>query len=100
MMGAILAAAGALLARIFASRIGGWVVGALIWLGLSITTYKFGVEGFRSLIANEMGQAGFLINWLGFFGVDEAITIVLSAIAAKYAVQGAKVAFTRSAGGT
>jgi hypothetical protein len=35
------------------------------------------------------------VNWIGFFGIDQAITIVLSAIASKYAVQGAKIALTK-----
>jgi len=84
-----------LLAKVFGSRLGGWIVTALLWLGISLTTYKFGVEGFKTLIANEFAHADFLVNWLGFFGVDQAITIVLSAIAAKYATEGAKIALTK-----
>lgn len=96
-MWAWISAAGALFAKIMQSRIGGWIVAALVWLGISITTYKFGVEGFRSLIATQLGSAGFLVNWMGFLGVDQAITITLSAIAAKYATEGAKIALTKRA---
>lgn len=89
-------AAGNLFALIMKSRIGGWIVAGLIWLGISITTYKFGVQPFTAAISNMLGGAGFLVNWMGFFGVDKAVTIVLSAIAAKYATGAAKVALTKS----
>jgi hypothetical protein len=84
-----------LLTKVLGSRIGGWIVTALLWLGISLTTYKFGVDGFKSLISGEFSHADFLVNWIGFFGIDQAITIVLSAIASKYAVQGAKIALTK-----
>jgi len=95
-MWAWVTAIGEFFAAIMRSRVGGWTVAALVWLGLSITTYKFGVDGFKSLIANEFSHADFLVNWIGFFGIDQAVTIVLSAIAAKYAAQGAKIALTKS----
>lgn len=83
------------LVRVLSSRIGVFIASALLWLGLSVTSYKFGVAPFRSLISQELGSAGFLMDWMGFFAVDQAITIVLSAIAAKYAIAGAKVALTK-----
>lgn len=95
MWGALVEPAMALLAKVFSSRIGGWIIAALVWLGLSVTTYKFGVTQFESLISSQLGSAGFLVNWMGFFGVDKAVTIVLSAIAAKYATGAAKVALTK-----
>lgn len=93
----LFSAAVMLLTKVFKSRFGGFIVSALLWLGISLTTYKFGVQGFKTLIANEFSRADFLVNWMGFFGVDQAITIVLSAIAAKYAAQGAKIALTKRA---
>lgn len=76
-------------------KLGPLVASILLWFGLSITSYKFGVAPFRTLIANEFGGAGFLVDWMGFFGVDQAITITLSAITAKYAVQGARAFLTK-----
>ena len=90
-------AAGGFLLRMFSSRMGLFISSALVWLGLSVTSYKFAVAPFTSLISGQLGSAGFLVNWMGFFGVDKAITIVLSAIAAKYAIAGAKVALTKRA---
>ena len=83
MWGKILQFAGPLIAQV------------LVFFGLSLTTYHFAVAPFRSLLANQLGSAGFLVNWIGFFGVDKAITIVLSAIAAKFAIGGAKAALTK-----
>lgn len=96
-MWALVVAAISLLVKVFSSRIGIFIASALAWLGLSFTTYKVGVEGLRTLIGNELGNAGFLMDWMGFFAVDKAITIVLSAIAVKYAAGSAKAFLTRKA---
>ena len=96
-MWVLVTAAISLLVKVFSSRMGVFIASALVWLGLSYTSYTFGVAPFRTLIFNEFSQAGFLINWMGFFGVDKAVTIILSAVTAKYAVAGAKVALTKRA---
>lgn len=94
-MWALVVAAASLLVKVFSSRIGLFIGSALVWLGLSYTSYSFGVTPFKSVISTEFQQTGFIMNWLGFFGVDKAVTIILSAVAAKYAVAGAKVALTK-----
>lgn len=96
-MWAWITAAAGWLVKVLNSRIGGIIVSAMLFLGISMTTYTFGVTQFESLIQNELSGAGFLVDWMGFFAVDKAITIVLSAIAAKYATGAAKVAITKRA---
>lgn len=84
------------LVGVLESRIGSIVVSALLSLGLSYTTYKFSVAPLRTLIANDVGSlSSMAANVLGFLWVDRAITMLLSAVAAKYATQGAKAVLTR-----
>ncbi|MDR3443706.1 DUF2523 family protein [Dyella sp.] len=78
------------------TRIGSIVISALLSLGLSFTTYKFSVGPIQSWIQTSVGGIPAVgIQVLGFLGVDKAITMVLSAVAARYAVQGARAALTR-----
>jgi len=86
---------GGLLGKMFSTRLGGWIASALLFFGLSWTTYTFAVEPFRDLIAQSMGGGGQFVAWAGFLGIDRAVTIVLSAIGVKYGVSAAKVALTR-----
>lgn len=78
------------------SRIGSIVISALLALGLSFTSYKFSVAPITSWIQGAVGGIPAMgIAVLGFLGVDKAITMILSAVASKYAVQGARAALTR-----
>lgn len=80
------------------SRIGSIVISALLALGLSFTTYKFSVAPLLSWVQGAVGGIpGTGIAVLGFLGVDKAITMILSAVSSKYAVQGARAALTRKA---
>jgi len=78
------------------TKAGTLVLQVLVSLGLSFTTYKFSVAPLRDFIAQQVGgMSAQFVNILGFLGVDQAITMILSAIAARYAVQGAKVALSK-----
>lgn len=78
------------------TTIGSIVISALLSLGLGYTTYKFTVAPLRDFIAAQAsGVSGMAVQILGFLGLDVAITMILSAIAASYAVRGAKAIFTR-----
>ena len=69
------------------TSLGSIVISALLTLGVSTVTYTFTVAPFRTMIADYLGGlSGTAINILGFLGVDQAITMILSALAAKFAV--------------
>ncbi|WP_266170756.1 DUF2523 family protein [Dyella subtropica] len=75
------------LVGVLESRIGSIVISALLSLGFSFTTYKFAVGPFRDLIRGILGGApSYYLGIIGFTGMDACVTMVLSAIAARYAV--------------
>lgn len=86
-----------LFGKMISTRAGGWIASALLFLGLSFTSYKFAVAPFRQLIQDTMGGGGDLIAWAGFLGIDKAVTIVLSAIGVKYGVQSVRAVLTKGA---
>lgn len=86
--------------RILAVRLVGLAVTTLLGLGLSFTSYKFGVAPFRDMISSHLATAGAsVLNWLGFLGVDAFITIILSAITVKYIFAALKVGLSALAKG-
>lgn len=96
-MRALLASLAAIIGKMFSIRLGAWFASGLLWLGLSYTTYHFAVAPFRALVQQSMGQGGILLGWAGFLGVDQAVTIVLSAIGVKYGIAGARAFLTKNA---
>lgn len=74
------------LAKMLVTTAGYMVISALLSLGIGIaTTQVVGALGIGDNIRAMMGQAGFLYNWVGFFGMDTVITIILSAWAGRMA---------------
>ena len=72
------------------TEIGSLIVSALLWLGISIVSYKFTVGPLEGLISGYIGGSGALYaNILGFLGVGQGITMILSAYATRWAVSGA-----------
>lgn len=66
--------------RLFASRIGMWVVGALTFLGLNFATNEFLMDPVLDHIRSAQGGLPAAVTaWAGAFGVDQVITIVMSA---------------------
>lgn len=79
------------------TTIGSIVISGLLSLGIGFTTYKFTVAPLKAFIIAQAGGMGAqAVAILGFLGFDVAITIILSAIAARYAVSGAKAVLTRA----
>lgn len=69
------------------SSIGSIIISALVTLGFSFTTYKFAVQPFRAMVQGYLSSGGSqLTAIIGFLGIDQCVTMVLSAIAARYAV--------------
>lgn len=95
------------LAWLFKSRIGLWIMTALAWLGINFGTIKLVLEPAIDLLrqyAQGMGNgSGTLgataMQWAGVMQFDKALTMVISAIAAKHALmQGRLFLFKRGFG--
>lgn len=72
------------------STAGSIIISSMLSLGLSFASYTFGVGPLRSMISSQLGGSGaYFVNILGWLGVDKAITMILSAYAAKWTTQSA-----------
>lgn len=74
------------LGELVASSVGAWCISALIGAGIGFATYHVAVQPLEGLIANQFAQAGELVNYLGWLGIDQAVTIVMSALAGRAAL--------------
>lgn len=88
---------------LFKNRIGQMITAILAWLGISLAAYEFGVEPFldqlRDYAQGGMGggeYAAVALQWMGLMKFDVALTMILSAIAAKHAINAGKVFFRRA----
>lgn len=80
----------AALAAMLASIIGELAIRAVLALGIGFATYKTVVEPVRGLISTRLHSAGVLADYVGWLGIDVAITIVLSAVIARAATNALK----------
>lgn len=92
---------------LFKSRIGLFIATAMAWLGINWGTMKLAVEPAIDLLTGYAQQAGsgggelgaIATQWMGVMNFDRALTMVISAIAAKYAImQGRLWLFKRGFG--
>lgn len=80
--------------RMLLSVAGRMVISGLVAAGIGLATgAAFSAIGMGDKIRAMLGSAGPLYGWVGFFGLDTAITIILSALAARAAVNAAKAYF-------
>lgn len=95
------------LAWLFKSRIGLWVMTAMAWLGINFGTIKMVVEpaidllkGYAQGMGGGSGELGATaMQWFGVLQFDRALTMVISAVAAKHAImQGRLFLFKRGFG--
>lgn len=92
MWGPLLAA----LSRLFATRIGQWIAAAMAWLGLTWATQSAVVQPLIDEIkATAQGVSGPALEWLGYLQFDVALSMVFSALAAKYAIQAGRAFLMR-----
>lgn len=78
-----LAALGALLSRIFFSKLGAWIAAAMVFLGLELVTYSVAVTPLRDAVVGKMmGIPVEIRDWMGVLRLDQYVTILLSAYAA------------------
>lgn len=85
------------LGSLIASSIGAWVVSALISLGVGFVTYKLGVAPAESAIRGYFAGTGPMVAYIGWFGIDQAITIVFSALVGRMAVGAARAHLVKKA---
>jgi len=72
----------AALSSLFASRLGSWLIGALIFMGIEMATSSFVVTPVLNQIKAAAGSiTGPAAEWLAFFRIDKYITVILSAYA-------------------
>lgn len=91
---------------LFKNRLGQMLTGILVWFGVSMASYKLGVEPFIEQV-ESMAQSGggggqfaaTAMAWLGVLKFDVALTMIISAVAAKHAVNAGRVFFKRRAAG-
>ena len=78
------------------SVVGQMVLSALVSVGIGMVASKvFSGVIDSSAIRNALGGAGPLLGYIGWFGIDTAITIVLSAWAGRMITDAAKVHFVK-----
>lgn len=77
----------------YKTKLGLFIMGALIWLGINFATIKIIIDPAISLLrgyaSSGMGGGEFAnaaIAWMGVLNFDRAITMIISAVAAKHAV--------------
>lgn len=82
-MPAIVVWIGAIISRIFATRLGGWVASVMVFLGLSWATNEVSMVGIRALISSHIaGVGGAGLEWLVFFNVPAYLSLIVSAYSA------------------
>lgn len=82
--GAVLAPLVGLLVRAFTfaliAKVGWFILRAFAFLGIALTTYQLLVEPLITNARNAWsGMPAELLAWVGLFGLDKVVTILLSA---------------------
>ena len=89
---------------LFFSRLGLFIMSALVWLGINFTTVKLvldpTIDLLRGFTENIGGGTGYWVQtasaWAGVMNFDRAITMVISAVVTKHAImQGRLFLFKR-----
>lgn len=90
------------LGRVLLTAAGEWLVRMVVGAGLAFATNEVVTSTILPTIRAEISQrfagAGELVGYIGWFGIDKAVTIILSAWAARFAVNAAKVALVKTGG--
>lgn len=83
--------------RILLVSAGEMALRALVGAGIGLATYKVVVAPVRAEIATRLGGAGELAGYVGWLGIDVAVTIVLSALIGRAAIGASKAFFVKRA---
>lgn len=88
---------------LFKNRIGQMITAILAWFGITLAAYEFGVEPFIDQLEAyaQVGAGGgelaaVALQWMGLIKFDVALTMMISAVAAKHAINAGKVFFRRA----
>lgn len=80
--------------------VGQMVISALVSVGIGFVAGKvFSGVIDSTLIKSILGSAGPLVSYIGWFGIDQAMTIVLSAWAGRRITDAARVQFVKRSSG-
>lgn len=93
----IFAALMAWLSRLMMLKLGVWILGALVYLGLYLGTQEMFVEPLIDQVRAiaEGNITGTIAEWVAFLNFDRAISMILSAYLAAGAISATKVALFR-----
>ncbi|MBB6183286.1 DUF2523 family protein [Oleiagrimonas soli] len=78
----------ALLGKMMSTKLGRWIAGALVWLGVGFATQTAFHYALTDWVAD--GWAGIpadLAAWLSYLNVDAAVSLILSGYVAGWAVK-------------
>ena len=84
--------------RMLLTYVGEMAVRALVGAGVGIATYKLVVDPAKEQMRTLFQSAGPLVDYVGWLGIDVAVTIVLSAWIGRAAVSASKAFFVKRAG--
>lgn len=76
---------------------GEMLIKALTGAAIGVATYTLVVNPVRQAIAERFAAAGVMADYVGFLGIDVAVTIVLSALAGRAAINSSKAFFVKRA---
>lgn len=90
------------IAWLFRSQLGTWLVAAMAWLGIAWATHEFAVEPWIENMQQQIGGGtpggewgAVLIAYAGLMRFDQACTMIVSAVATKFAVNAARAVLVR-----
>lgn len=79
----LIGAIGSLFGKIIATRLGQWIVGALIFLGIEFAVSNLAVQPLMDQMTQvASGLPGEALQWARVFKIDVYVSIILSAYAA------------------
>lgn len=83
--------------RMLLTVAGEMLIKALLGASIAVSTYELVVQPVGQLIRDRFAAAGPMADYVGFLGMDVAVTIVLSALGARAAINSSKAFFTKKA---
>jgi hypothetical protein len=84
------------IAALLETRLGSWIISALLTLGISFVSYKFSVAPFRDYIIGAFsGAPAMYANIIGYLWIDRGLTMVLGAKTSQMATKGLTAVLTK-----
>ena len=83
--------------RMLLTVAGEFLIKSLVGAAIGVATYTIVVNPVRAQIQARFAGLGEISDYVGFLGIDVAVTIVLSALAGRAAVNSSRAYFTKRA---